>query len=81
MEAFFTLLIYNEFKYEFEKLYEKLDSTNSHNVTWNDLVDYLILRQREKELVQSLKPLPFNGKLKTKFSLHNRVSFFVQNVT
>ena len=51
----------------------QLDTKDVGFINWDDFCTYYVLRQREKEFLESLKPIPFNNKIKIRHSRHNQV--------
>ena len=59
--------------------FDKLDVKETGFVNFKDFCNHLIIRYKEREFYDSLKTIPFNNKLKIKFSSHNRVIICAQN--
>jgi hypothetical protein len=74
IEALSQTKIFQEFhQYEFELLFNKLDTKEQGFINWSDFCNQLIVKYNEVEFAEeNLNFIPFINKIKIKFSAHNK---------
>lgn len=78
VKSFTGYALFPYFEADFSILFDRLDTKDAGLINWNDFCTHYILRQREKEFLESLKPIPFNNKMKIRHSRHNQLEVTVK---